>query len=413
MNATAIAEVSTPPSDPDAPRPRLHYLDGVRAVACLAVMVGHNQVVAEFRLPEWLDHWMPWCWPTVATFIVLSGYCLAIPIAKSHDLALLGGVSGYLKRRARRILPPYYAALGLCLLLYAAVFGMRPPTGQPARVFGPNTFPVFDPGVIVSHLLLIHNFNGRWSYAIDNPMWSVGTEWQIYFFLPLLLLPVWRKWGLAASVLTALVIGIGAGYLPSHDRWLGVPKGHFGFYVPQSPWYLGLFALGMAGAAINFSPRYAGLRDKPWGIVGFVALAGYIFTRLPLYGTKYATTYFAIYKCIEFPGGSEVFWGVAATCMLIVCTRRIMNRDGKLPLGLRFLGSRLFMALGIFSYSLYLIHIPVMQMLGFYTYTHFKPATSQGIILFCGPPLAVVIAYAFHRVFERPFMNLRSKGSNI
>jgi peptidoglycan/LPS O-acetylase OafA/YrhL len=419
MNATVISEVNTSPSDPDAPRPRLHYLDGVRALACLVVMGTHNSMTGG-RLPEafhlqWLLDWInQWSGAAVATFIVLSGYCLAIPIAKSHDLAMLGGVSGYLKRRARRILPPYYAALGLALLLFATVPGMLHPSKRTADIFANNTLPVFDTGVIVSHLLLIHNLYGQWAYTIDDPMWSVGTEWQIYFVLPLLLLPLWRKWGLAVSVLTALIIGVGAGLLPNHGRWsnMRVPEGHFGFYLPDHPWYLGLFALGMAGAAINFSPRFAGLRDKPWGIVGLVALAGVALTMLPQFW-NIANALYGPMPGDSAWGLSDVVVGVAVTCMLIVCTRRLMRPDGKLPLGLRFLGSKPLVALGIFSYSLYLIHRPLFQALAIYTRAHYEPATGQSILLFCGVPLAIAIAYAFHRVFERPFMNLRSKGSNI
>jgi peptidoglycan/LPS O-acetylase OafA/YrhL len=438
MNSTAIPEVNTSPSDPNAPRPRLHYLDGVRAVACLVVMVGHFIYVGNMRIPEfhlqWLSQWLNdwinnwinnWLDPlyAVAVFIVLSGYCLAIPIAKSHDLALLGGVAGYLKRRARRILPPYYAALGLSLLLFAAVFGMRSPTGPTAGLYF-NTLPMFDAGSIVSHLLLIHNLNGRWAYTIDDPMWSVGTEWQIYFLLPLLLLPVWRKWGLAASVLTGLVIGLYAGRLPCHTLWnpMQVPEGHFGFYLPAHPEYLGLFALGMAGAAINFSPRYAGLRDKPWGIVGLVALADLIIAGLLDRAPRNHMPEFLsdILKSNNghMPGllvgilPDETVVGVAVTCMLIVCTRCLMRQDGKLPRGLRFLGSKPLVALGIFSYSLYLIHYPLMQMFMTYAKIHFEAATRNCILLFCGMPLCIAIAYAFHRIFERPFMNLPRKGSN-
>ena len=68
--------------------------------------------------------------------------------------------------------------------------------------------PAFTPGVIVSHLLLIHNFNPDWHSKIDYPMWSVATEWQIYFLFPLVLLPVWKRFGAAAAVGAGFLIGL-------------------------------------------------------------------------------------------------------------------------------------------------------------------------------------------------------------
>lgn len=61
----------------------------------------------------------------VATFIVLSGFSLMLPIARSSEETLKGGMLGYLKRRSLRILPPYYVALGLSLLLIALVPGLH------------------------------------------------------------------------------------------------------------------------------------------------------------------------------------------------------------------------------------------------------------------------------------------------
>jgi peptidoglycan/LPS O-acetylase OafA/YrhL len=44
--------------------------------------------------------------------------------------------------------------------------------------------------------------------SIIHPLWTVATEWQLYFFFPLFLLPIWRRFGLTSVVLAAFLIGI-------------------------------------------------------------------------------------------------------------------------------------------------------------------------------------------------------------
>ena len=48
-----------------------------------------------------------------------------IPIARSAEQAMPKGAVDYFKRRANRIIPPYYAALALSLLFIALVPGLR------------------------------------------------------------------------------------------------------------------------------------------------------------------------------------------------------------------------------------------------------------------------------------------------
>jgi peptidoglycan/LPS O-acetylase OafA/YrhL len=109
------------------PRPtfRFAFLDGLRGLAALYVVLFH--IRAQFdpgaplhpfatRSGEMATVWLAHGHLAVDVFIVLSGFCLMMPVAASPDKHLKGGVAGYLKRRARRILPPCYAALALAFL---------------------------------------------------------------------------------------------------------------------------------------------------------------------------------------------------------------------------------------------------------------------------------------------------------
>jgi peptidoglycan/LPS O-acetylase OafA/YrhL len=100
---------------------RLDYLDGMRGLAALYVVWFHIYLDAintksgivqlPYLLHSIIEVFMSHGASSVAIFIVLSGYCLMLPVARSSDGKLRGGVIDYIKRRARRILPPYYAAL--------------------------------------------------------------------------------------------------------------------------------------------------------------------------------------------------------------------------------------------------------------------------------------------------------------
>ena len=127
-----------------------------------------------------------------------------LPVARSADGALRRRVeSSIFRRRAWRILPPYYATL-VCL---AALIALIP--GLPWEL----SFAAWTPGVIASHLFLLHNLRSSWTGKIDPPMWSVATEWQIYFVFALFLLPLWRRFGNALTMLAAFGLGLAPHFL--------------------------------------------------------------------------------------------------------------------------------------------------------------------------------------------------------
>jgi peptidoglycan/LPS O-acetylase OafA/YrhL len=67
---------------------------------------------------------------------------------------------------------------------------------------------------------------------------------------------------------------------------------------------------------------------------------------------------------------------------------------------------------GGFSYSLYLIHFPLQQLIWqdvVRRWNFTKPVT---FLIMAGPVsiLLVLLSYVFHRLFERPFMRLKPKS---
>ncbi|HEY3330548.1 MAG TPA: acyltransferase [Capsulimonadaceae bacterium] len=368
-----------------ASRIHLGHLDGIRGLAALWVALEHvvtevlsradvaalPAVVTSVAKAFSLGH------TPVDIFIVLSGYCLMIPVARSGRIS--GGLSGFIARRARRILPPYYASLGLFALLVLLVPALREGIGTHYDVH----IPFIKLDVLVSHVLLLHNMNPSWIYQGNGVWWSVATEWQIYFLFPLLLIAL-RKGGWIACLFVALVLGA----LPRHIS-LGLGEACFHF--------LALFAMGMIASSISFSPSSSvRLRQLPWGVLASVLVAGFVAVKFNL---------------VHVPRINEVILGDmlvggATSAMLIFLVESVTK--GAKPVALRLTSSQFAVWLGLMSYSLYLCHYPIEILTHAALLHHNIPIGAAFVVmLIVGVPLAIGLSYLFHVAFERPFLRPR------
>ena len=387
----------TLPQKTTTPILHINFLDGLRGLAALYVVLFHFLDLGDLGLSHWelyvaklaeAGH------SAVTVFIVLSGFSLMLPVARSVDGVLKGGFSGFLKRRARRILPPYYAALLLSvvgLLLSPQGFGYLHGARDPhwlAQISTPS---------VVFHILLVQNLSALWAFSLNQAMWSVATEWQIYFVLPLVLLPVWRRagiWALAAAGLTLGIAPVALVFL------------HFPF-VPVGIWYIGSFAAGAAGAAW----AWQGLseeRRRP--TVRRAALIGLVLSSLAYF---LASRYVAPPHTMVTNASHNYLNGVLKDYLLstmIACALIYGTLARDLPQAWGFAPFRLLETpaarhLGAFSYSLYLTHCIVLsQANAWLAALQIAPATGFVLKAVLGIPLAIAFAYLFHLAFEKPFM---------
>jgi peptidoglycan/LPS O-acetylase OafA/YrhL len=374
---------------------RFHYLDGIRGLAALYVVFHHaylqvtgsaeSQVLTEQIPPLALIavKWLEYGSFSVALFIVLSGYCLMLPVVTTG--VLRGGWVEYIKRRAKRILPPYYAAIVLSLLMVLIFPILR----QPSDTLWDVTQDAFSLQSILPHLLLIQNWRGSWAAKIDYPMWSVATEWQIYFLLPLILLPLWRKFGLKAMTLGAIVLGFGPHYLLH------------GLLDRTKPWYFSLFALGAAAAVISTStePKYAKLRQQvPWG-----AVAMFFAVVLSVIVIPQGRHWLDSHEVITDP-----LVAIVAVCTLVQCTQtsinqKLMASNSPRTWLLKVLGNPWAIGLGAFSYSLYLVHAPILAVIDLpLKAAQVSSSLRLTIGLGLSVPISTGISYLFYWLCERP-----------
>jgi peptidoglycan/LPS O-acetylase OafA/YrhL len=367
------------------PRVHLGYLDGMRGWAAIWVTLHHVwQFVVQRsdidQLPAWFTVFTvfkPGGY-AVTIFIALSGYCLALPAARAAVPGLTGGVQGFILRRARRILPPYYAAVALSLFLVLLVPKLQSPTDTQWDFALPATTIT---GTAL-HALLIHNWFEDWQWTLNPPLWSVALEWQIYFVFALLLLPLWRRGGVLVALLAALVLGI-------------LPLAFGGAFA--HPWYLGSFGIGMAAAAVGFAPAFrsnALVARIPWRAV---ALA---FAVLPVADVGLAR-YLPVPQVIV-----ELSLSVTVGALMVHLTIQAGSKRPSMLLSLLEHGWSV--RLGGFSYSLYLIHYPILALMAL-PLRSVGPLLEFALLMVIGLPLMLLASYAFHLVFERPFMSTSSR----
>ena len=125
----------------------------------------------------------------VAVFIVVSGYCLMLPVV-ADGVCSCAAVADDSPNAGCAASDP----------ATSPHWWPAPPSSWPFRrcVTDPerwwdHSLPAFSLGTIGAHLLLIHNWRREWRFGIDTPMWTVALEVQIYVVFVFALLPLWRR----------------------------------------------------------------------------------------------------------------------------------------------------------------------------------------------------------------------------
>ena len=307
-------------------RERVRGLDGVRGLAALYVVLDHVFLRAFPGYPAdhapWWAGWLIYGRFAVVVFIVLSGFSLALGPAR--DGWRPGDLADYARRRARRILPAYWAALALSLLVAWLVV---PPPGQPA----PTTRSVVVDGLLLQDLVPAPSPN--------RALWSIAVEAQLYVALPLLLLAIRRRGPavVLASVTAAVAV---VALLAPHGAGLRA------LVVQAPPDLAALFTLGVvaAGAAAAAVGPGAARRPRSWSWTALLAAAPVLV----------AIAWLGSVRTLDHLVWVDLALGPAIACLLVAVA------TGQAAPLRRLLDTRPLRRLGGVSYSLYLVHAPVV-----------------------------------------------------
>lgn len=328
---------------------RIAYVDGLRAVAVLMVVACH---AAKWDLGlsqgPWLQAFLDGA-HGVDLFFVLSGFCLSYPILNSlHTRGWATfDIAGYFARRVVRIVPPYYLAM---VFLYFLLLGL-PHVGWHV----PPTFSLARLGWLdVGRQAL---FADRRVEFLNPSFWTLAIEWRWYFLFPLLLV-LWTR-SMRAFVFALLACIVIAASTNAGSDFSVLPA----------------FMLGIVAAQLE-------LDRAAFGRLALLLCA------LSLSVTVLLEPNAMLGYFMQIPTG----WQVAAFFLVVAA--------GSLRWLRAILSVRPLVWIGVSSYSIYLIHEPLIA-----TIEHNSRVTP-----FLGAILVVALGIAFWAVFERPFMTKPLKG---
>ncbi len=367
------ASATAGPAVPTGTKRRLAGLDGIRGLAALSVVFHHTYLMAfpgypRITGPLWAG-WLIYGHFAVAVFIVLSGFSLAVAPARSGWR--MGSTGRFFFRRAWRILPTYWPAL---LFSLAVAWWI---TAQPGESL-PTIKSVFVNGLLVQDIVNAPTPNGAF--------WSIAVEAQLYFVFPLLILAT-RRLGqsvmLSLVAMSVILINVLAPHVSLVDKLLR--------FTPQ---FALLFAMGVAAASVVRVGHRRAQRRVSLGwcavlagvpVLAWIAIAGSVWTLNHLFW-------------IDVALGPAIALSVAAVA------------GGGPARTIAVLDSRPLKSLGSFSYSLYLVHAPIV--VAWYV-TVIQPSFGRGteaflVAIATGVPLSLIVARLFAAVFELPFTRYKS-----
>jgi peptidoglycan/LPS O-acetylase OafA/YrhL len=351
-------------------RTHLPGLDGIRGLAALFVVLHHCWLMSFPGFPA--DNGPPWAGVllyghlAVVVFIVLSGFSLGV--APSRSGWRLDSLRRYAHRRAWRILPPYWPAL-IFSLVVAWTLVPQPGEGMPTLR-----------SVLVYGLLLQDIFGAP---SPNGPFWSIAIEAQLYLLLPIGLL-ILRKASaavlLATVLLPVLLIGI---FGPS------VPTVHL--LTRFTPQLAVCFTLGMLAAGVVGNDRW---RDFPWHWLAGAAAVPAI-ALIVINGPVWTVEHYLWVDLVISPAIALLLAAIAT------------GTSGKL---VGFLDARPMRSLGGFSYSLYLVHAPIIIAVSLLTVSRWMtPGVPRFLVTVAiGVPLALSFARLFAALFDLPFQRHKS-----
>ncbi len=373
--------VSVPAHSAPQSSRRIVALDGLRGVAALMVLFHHTLLtLPDFANYEWgrpgaTDHgvveWLLirtplrllWAGQERALlFFVLSGFVLGLPWLQGRAAPY----GRFLLGRFCRIYPPYLAAMLVAAVGSVVLGGVRL---DRATVYFNQLGWSFHLSWLAfpSIVAILNNPSSRY---MNEAVWSLVWEARVALIFPFIVIPIvrWRNTGIGLVLLVlAIVRHLGTVLMPpSLNEVLNVPQDTF--------YYAEYFVLGTAVAANRDAiAAWFGRSDQHAGPCCLIA--GCLICWLP------------------WPWHHDQIIGIGAA--IILASIAGSDRVGS------WLGRPSFIWLGRQSYSLFLIHLPVIMAVIIAFHGSVPVAACVAIV-----PLAIAVAEGFHRWVERPSVAL-------
>ena len=372
---------------------RMPSLDGLRGVAAAAVVLHHCFLTSATIADPWLAskpgnagalvvllEFTPlhafWAGTeAVFVFFVLSGLVLTLPSAQGRSVDW----TAYYARRLIRLYLPVFGAVVLASCLALIV----------KRHAGIGDW------WLQTHVTTVTKATALRAAAVlpgptalDAVLWSL--RWEVIFSLalPLYLLLGRRLHGrravFAAGILVSLIV------------WGGRTQNDLGWGLRQSVDFLAIFGLGVL-LAYNLEFLIGTIAAMSTGrVLRHCSLPGLALLSVGLLTSAWLGWLVNLSPVPDsFRTGVARATGVAGACLiaLLAVSWRWLTR---------LLRTRFAQWLGLISFSLYLVHDPIVASVAYVW--HGRPPLAGELVL--AVPLSMLAAQTFHRLVERPSQGL-------
>src|SRR5215813_6479085 len=365
-----------------SPGHHVNALTGVRAFAALWVFLFHswlNSGAPTVQSPgTWSVNVTPlfkFGWLGLDIFFVLSGFLLtwqawSFSNRSQQAVTTTSGRSfgeqyvDFLRRRILRVYPAYYACLTVLLVLAAMQVYLRMPgTAE-----------------LMLHLGMFHNLIEKYIATMNGAFWTLPFEWQFYLGFPLMFILL-RRQGVGALFAAACAIAV-------TTKLLVVATNNG--YVQVLPFIrLDEFAAGMCAATIAQRTRLGAAAAGgafALGIIGLFSIP-WVFASYPNIGGYF-----------DLVGFLRPLWLEAAICLLL------LGLTGAHHWGVSLFDNRVAVGLGLVSYSIYLFHVPIIELLPALRLAPHENRTLSQVVIGAFPVIVFVSATSYWLV-ERPFQS--------
>lgn len=360
-------------SGDDARGGRIEGLDGLRAIAIIAVLAFHLNAA-----------WLPGGFLGVDVFFVVSGFLITTLLVREHRRSGTIALRSFWVRRARRLLPALVACVLVSVLIARIVSGdLLVHVGR--QVLGALTFSTNWVEITAGS-----SYFDQTAPQLFMNFWSLAVEEQFYLVWPLATLLLVRlarpgtRMVVALSIAAVSTVLMAAWYQPGADATR--------VYYGTDTHVMGL----MLGAALAFAwatPKVVErLRPSGWGSWGRLVVPA----AAVLLGLLFLA--FDESQDATFRGG--FFLASLATTFLVIGV--LDRRPGELTALQRVTAHPVATWIGVRSYSIYLWHWPVILIVG--QDTPSTPGTISHVLTRAWCVLVTVaLADLTYRFVETPF----------
>lgn len=366
------------------PNTRVHlpFLDGIRGIAILGVFLCHsvgqafgfnslhwNGLFRDFDSSSSFLALYPLTYGSagVAVFFVVSGFCIHLSHQRSKNKKWLL----FINKRIFRIYPPYL--LAVCLFFFVWPWGSFD-VGSFTRA-----------AQLITHILLIHNFDERTFFEINGSFWSIAVEVQLYAIYPLLLLFATKLgWKRALHIVAFLELSIRVA--SSVNGLLSdQPLPHFVIHSPFAYWLS--WSIGAYLAQCFMENRTSLLFQVRFELIAVIAIV------VPLFRP------------------TEPFTFLAFSFLTAVVIERLMTARWVLPEAPLFQQAWSHLTLlGVVSYSFYLFHQPIIGLTSL-IFTELVPGSSihpliKFSVCLAWYPIILLFSSIIYKIIEIPSIRL-------